>query len=135
MKRLINILLALSLVVFFGTAQASLGEDTDPTAAQQAALERSGIPIYPGSRYVTGDESAAIVMWYRSADSPDEIIDWYKENLSDWSEITVNGSRVVYQGPKGMDSGELSTKAYIFVRVPTESGVVEDAEITIHVPN
>ena len=134
MKNLIGVLLTLSLVVFFAAAQASLGEG-GPTVAQQEALEKSGIPIYPGSRYVTGDESAAIVMWYRSANSPDEIIDWYKEKLPDWSEMTVTGSRVIYRGPKGMDPGELSTKAYIFVRIPTESGVVEDAEITIRIPN
>ena len=135
MKNLINVLLSLSLVAFFAVAQASLGEDTGPTAAQQEALKSSGIPTYPDSRYVTGDEGTATVLWFRSEDSPDEILDWYKEKLADWSEMTVNGSRVIYRGPKGMDSGELSNKAYIFVRIPTESGVVEDAEITIRIPN
>lgn len=132
MKRLTNIVLAFFLVVVFVVPRATLAEDL--TAAQLEALESTGIPTYPESSYTTGDESVATLMWFKSLDSPDEIVNWYKDKLADWSEMTVNGSRVIYRGPEGIESGELSTKAYIFARTKDESGVSEDSEITIRIP-
>ena len=93
--------LALSLVLVLFTSQAAVAEEL--SAAQLGALESAAVPLYPGSIYLTGDDSVATVMWFSSDDSPDKIMDWYKDKLSDWSEMESNGSRVIYKGPPGIE--------------------------------
>ena len=106
MQRSTLVSLALSLVFILFTPQAAVAEDL--TAAQLGALESAAVPLYPGSIYLTGDDSAATVMWFNSDDSPDKIMDWYKEQLGDWSELEWNGVRAIYKGPPGVDPSDLS---------------------------
>ena len=132
MQRSIFIALALSLVFVLFTPQAAVAEEL--SAAQLDVLESAGIPQYPGSTYTTGDDEIATIMWFRSTDSPDTIMDWYKDKLSDWSELDAGGSRVIYKGPAGMTSADLSTVPYFWARTTDESGVSTDSEITIRIP-
>lgn len=132
MKRKAGILLALALVLILSTAQAVTSEDL--AGHQVSALESAGVPVYPGSVYLTGDDEVATIMWFSSDDSPDEIMDWYKAQLDGWSEIEVNGTRAIYQGPPGVASSELSAFPYVFARVTDESGVEPDSEITVRIP-
>jgi len=113
-------------------SQTALAEDL--SAHQISVLESIGVPLYPGASYTTGDDSDAIVMWFKTLDSPDDIMDWYADKLADWSEIDVNGSRVLYKGPAGIAAEDLSAKAYVFARTTEESGVSVDSEITIRIP-
>lgn len=132
MQRSTLVPLALSLVFVFFTPQAAVAEEL--SAARLGVLESAGIPLYPRSTYTTGDDEIAIVMWFRSTDSPDTIMDWYKDKLSDWSELDAGGSRVIYKGPAGMIAADLSTIPYLWARTTDESGVSTDSEITIRIP-
>jgi len=133
MQRSTLVAIALSLVFVLFTPQAAVAEDL--SAAQLSALESAGIPLYPGSTYTTGDEEIATMMWFKSTDSPDTIMDWYKQELSDWSELDAGGSRVIYKGPAGMAAADLSTIPYLWARTTDESGVSTDSEITIRIPH
>jgi len=132
MQRSTLVTLALSLVFVLFTPQAAVAEEL--SAAQLGALESAGIPLYPGSTYTTGDDEIATIMWFRSTDSPDTIMDWYKDKLSDWSELDAGGSRIIYKGPVGMIAADLSTIPYLGARTTDESGVSTDSEITIRIP-
>ena len=127
--KIVLLVLALVSVALVGTHAEDL------SISQQKALESVGVTVYPGASFTTGDESETLtVLWFRSKDSPATIIDWYKQKLSDWSELVINGSQVLYKGPPNLDPKELSSKPYIFIRRTTESGVSEDSEITIRIP-
>ncbi len=108
------------------------------STAQLKALERTGIPVYPGATYVTGDESAAMVIWFGTTDPPEKIMDWYRDRLSGWSETSFNGTSVIYKGPKGLDAKALSakpySKPYLFARSKDETPEKNDAEITVLIP-
>lgn len=132
MKRSTNVLIALFLVLVFTAPPTALAEDL--SAAQKKALETAGVPVYPGATYMTGDDGIATVMWFGTKDSPDMIMDWYKGNLSGWSEMTASGSRVTYKGPKGMDAKDLNSKPYIFARTKDETPGETDSEITVRIP-
>jgi len=114
-------------------SQTALAEDL--SAHQISVLESAAVPLYPGSIYLTGDDSAATVMWFSSDDSPDKIMDWYKDKLSGWSEMESNGSRVIYKGPPGIESKDVSSRPYVWARTTEESGVSLDSEITIRIPH
>ncbi len=133
MNKTIGILMALLLLFVLAAPPTALAEDL--SAAQQKALKSAAVPVYPGSTYVTGDKiDATLVMWFGTTDSPEKIMDWYKKKLSGWSEMTVSGSRVIYKGPKGMDSKDLNAKPYIFARTKDETPEKNDAEITVRIP-
>jgi len=132
MKRQTGIFWALPLAFILFASQTVFAEDL--SADQLGALESVGIPPYPGSTYTTGDDEIATIMWFKSKDSPDEIMDWYKDNLFGWSETDVNDSRIIYKGSEGIETKDLSTKAYVWARTTDESGVSTDSEITIHIP-
>ncbi|MFV1956904.1 MAG: hypothetical protein ACC669_03930 [bacterium] len=133
MKRSIGVVIAVLLLLVFAAPPAALAGDL--SAAQQNALKNAAVPVYPGSKYVTGDNiDATLVMWFGTTDSPEKIMDWYKKKLSGWSEMTVSGSRVIYKGPKGMDSKDLNSKPYIFARTKDETPEKNDAEITVRIP-
>jgi hypothetical protein len=133
MKKQTALLLALPLVFFLSASQAEFSEDL--AEHQVSALERAGVPLYPGSVYLTGDDGDATVMWFSSDDSPDDIMDWYKEQLSDWSELAWNDIRAIYKGPPGIETSELMAWPYIFAIAKDEGGVEPDIEITIRIPN
>ena len=132
MQRSTLVSLALSLVFILFTPQAAVAEDL--TAAQLGALESAGIPLYPGSTYTSGDDEIATIMWFNSDDSPDVVLDWYADQLSDWSEVVVNGSQIIYKGPPGIEAKDLSTVVYLWARTTDESGVDVDTEITVFIP-
>jgi len=132
MKKQTAFLWALPLALFLFVAQTTVAEDL--AVHQINALESAGIPLYPGSTYTTGDDEIATIMWFSSTDSPDSIMDWYEDKLSDWSELESNGSRVIYKGPAGMTATDLSTIPYLWARTTDESGVSTDTEITIWIP-
>ncbi len=133
MKKSTGVLIALLLVLVFAVPPTAFAGDL--SAAQQKALKSAGVQVYPGSTYVTGDNvDATLVMWFGTTDSPGKIMDWYKGKLSGWSEMTISGSRVIYKGPKGMDSKDLNSKPYIFARTKDETPEKNDAEITVRIP-
>jgi hypothetical protein len=123
---------ALALVFVLFTPHTAVADEL--SAAQLDALESAGMPLYPGSSYTTGDDEIATIMWFKSTDSPDTIMDWYKDKLSDWFELDANGSRVIFKGPAGLTAAELSTVPYLWARTTDESGVSTDSEITIRIP-
>ncbi len=68
MKKLSGIMIALLLVLVFAAASTAYAEDVsvfpaqDLSAAQQKAMQTAGVPVYPGSVYVSGSDSVATVM-------------------------------------------------------------------------
>ncbi len=132
MNKTIGILMALLLLLVFAAPLTAFAEDL--SAAQETILEATGVPVYPGATYTTGDDEIATVMWFKTKDSPEKIMDWYRGKLSGWSEMDVNGARIIYNGPKGMKSGDLSKKPYVWARIADESGVSKDSEITVRIP-
>jgi hypothetical protein len=132
MQRSTLVPLALALVLVLFTPQVAVAEELSED--QLGVLASAGIPLYPGSSYTTGDDEIATIMWFKSTDSPDTIMDWYKDKLSDWSEMDAGGSRVIYKGPAGLVAADLSTIPYLWARTKGESSVSTDSEITIRIP-
>jgi hypothetical protein len=128
----IKMLMVLFLVFAVGSPMAAFAEDLSP--AQVKTLEGAGVILYPGATYTTGDDEIATTMWFKSKDSPEKIMDWYKGKLSGWSEMEVNGSRIAYKGSGKIEAKDLNNRAYLWARTTDESGVSTDSEITIRIP-
>lgn len=122
-----------AILVLLG-GQAAFGQDM--TESQRNALETINVPMYPGSSFITADEDGHMVLWFSSADDPDAIMDWYEEQLPDWSSATIGGTRVVYKGPAGLEQEEIMSFPYVFVssaeRLGRDPG--ENNEITVRIP-
>lgn len=132
MKSLLRTVIVFALITAVSLPLAALAEDL--SADQLKLLESNGIPLYPGATYTTGDNGDVMVMWFGTKDPPDKIIDWYKKNLPGWSEVTTNGTRVVYKGPKGLEPKDLQSRPYIFSRIIDESPGSAGSEITVRIP-
>ena len=127
-------LAAMMMAVALITAAPMAAHAEDLSASQLKILESTGVPIHPSARYTTGDDEGPQMFWFSSKESPDKIMDWYKGKLSGWSEMEVNGMRVIYKGPSGIEGSALSAHPYIFTRTTDESGVSVDSEITVRIP-
>ncbi|NOY86755.1 MAG: hypothetical protein GXP52_05595 [Deltaproteobacteria bacterium] len=141
MKKLFGVLLALLIFLVCSVPPAAHAEDLiaaahaeDFSAARQEILKNTGIPVYPGASYTTGDDDVATMMWFKSMDSPKKIMDWYKRNLSGWLEMTVNGSRVLYKGPGKIEAKDLNNRPYLWARTTSENIALKDSQITIRIP-
>lgn len=117
------------------SAQAILASN-HLTDGQKSALQAAGVPVYPGATYLTGGEDEGVSMWFKSSDSPGTIMDWYEEQLPDWSATTINGIRVVYKGPAGIGLEDLQNVPYVYVTSGEQLGRGGDYgnEITISIP-
>jgi len=113
-------------------AEAALAEDF--SAARQEILKNTGIPVYPGATFTTGDDGDFTMMWFKSMDSPEKIMNWYKGKLSGWLEMTVNGSRVLYMGPGKIEVNDLNSRPYLWARTTSENIALKDSEISIRIP-
>jgi hypothetical protein len=122
-----------AILVLLG-GQVAFGQDM--TETQKNALESVGVPMYPGSSFLTADEDGHVVLWFSSADEPDTIMDWYEENLPDWSAATIGSTRVVYKGPAGLEQEEIMALPYLFVMPAEKLGndPDDDNEITLRIP-
>lgn len=122
-----------AIIVLLG-GQVAFGQDM--TETQKNALESVGVPMYPGSSFLTADEDGHVVLWFSSADEPDTIMDWYEENLPDWSAATIGSTRVVYKGPAGLAKEEIMALPYLFVSSAEKLGndPDDDNEITLRIP-
>ncbi|MDF1525173.1 MAG: hypothetical protein RRA15_08520 [bacterium] len=91
MKKIVVVAaMLLGMVMVASGPMAAYAEDL--SAEQVKALESVGVQVYPGASYTTGDNEVATIMWFKSKDSPDKIMDWYEEKFSDWSEMDVTGA-------------------------------------------
>lgn len=122
-----------AIIVLLG-GQVAFGQDM--TETQKNALESVGVPMYPGSSFLTADEDGHVVLWFSSADEPDTIMDWYEENLPDWSAATIGSTRVVYKGPAGLAKEKIMALPYLFVSSAEKLGndPDDDNEITLRIP-
>jgi len=129
----LRILMVLLLVFAIGSPLSAFAEDLSP--AQIKALEGAGVPVYPGANYLTGDDSdAATVMWFYTKDSPDKIMDWYKNNLPGWLELQANGTRLLYKGPGKIEAKDAPTRSYIFtITKDEETPDSKHSEITVRI--
>ncbi len=130
-----NLFWALCAIIFLLGPQAAPGQEM--TETQQSALESAGVPVYPGSSFLTADEDGHVVVWFSSADEPDAIMEWYEEQLPNWSAATIAGTRVVYKGPAGLGQEDIMAYPYVFVSSAEKLGhdPDQDNEITIRVPD
>ena len=133
MKKMVMVAAILLAVVMVASGPAATHAE-DLSSAQIKALEGAGVPVYPDATYTTGDDEVATIMWFKSLDSPEKIMDWYEKNLSGWSVLMVNGSKIVYKGPGGIEAKDLGSKPYIFTRTKDEDPGSTDSEITVRIP-
>lgn len=124
------------LIAILVMLSAPVASGQEMTESQKSALESVGVPMYPGSSFLTADEDGHVVLWFGSADKPDAIMDWYEENLPDWSAATIGGTRVVYKGPAGLEQEEIMAVPYVFVTPAEKLGndPDDDNEITVRIP-
>ena len=132
MKTRINVATILVLALAF--VLPSTAGAADLSAAQVQALKDAGIPVYPGSKFVSDDNGDAIVMIFDTEDSIDKIMDWYVDQLPGWSATVVNDWRVVYKGPKGLEVKQFSTMPYIFAVKTNNYPGDTTREITVRIP-
>lgn len=123
----------IAILALFG-AQAAFAEDM--SESQKNAFDSVGAMMYPGSSFLTADEDGHVVLWFSSADEPDAIMDWFEENLLDWSAATIGSTRVVYKGDPGLAKEEIMALPYIFVTPAEKLGndPDDDNEITVRIP-
>ncbi len=103
---------------------------------QASALDAAGVPVYPGATFMTADESNGMALWFNSSDSPDAIMDWYEEQLPEWTATTVNTMRVIYNGPAGAGQEKIMAVPHLYVMTGEQLGRGPDHgnEITINIP-
>jgi len=130
--RQLIIFLAINLLLVFVVSSTIQAEDL--SAEHQQALQSEAIPSYPGSIFISSDDTEELtVLWFQTSDSPAVIMAWYRQQLSYWSEIETSGTKVLYKGPPGLEVGQISDIPYIFSRRTTESDA-NMSEITIRLP-
>ena len=124
----------IAILVLFG-ATAAFAEDM--TESQKSAFDSVGATMYPGSSFLTADEEGHVVLWFNSADEPDVIMDWFEENLPDWSAATIGSTRIVYKGPAGLAKEEIMALPYLFVTTAEKLGNSpdDDNQITLRIPD
>lgn len=134
MKHISGLLLGLIVVLAMLGPQTAFGQGM--TEEHKGALETAGVPIYPGAIFLTSDESGHLVLWFSSPDEPDAIMDWYEENLPDWTASTLSGTRIIYKGPAGLEQAEILALPYVFVTSAERLGNApdDDNEITVRLP-
>ncbi len=102
-------ILAASLCLFLA---AGVNAETMPEA-ESDLISGAGIPIYPDADFVYGNRELGFR--FATSDSPEEVRRWYVEQLGGWSLMDNFGLWALYDGPEGMNFGELMSVSQVTV--------------------
>ncbi len=77
-------------------------------------IKSAGISIHPDVTFVIGSRDVG----YRFATlkSPDEVRQWYRDKLPEWSLYEEFGGWILYLGKQGLGMGEIMSKPQIMIQ-------------------
>jgi hypothetical protein len=87
MKKLMLVL----VLVFCTTARADNLTDIDADT-----IKAAGIPVYFSAVFATGNKDVGFR--FATADAPDKVKQWYREQLANWSFFDSYGAWIIYDG-------------------------------------
>lgn len=95
-----RLLAATMLLLISGVSLA----DGDIPATSKAALDKAGVPVYPGAVYCIGDAEVGIRL---ATNEPEATVrTWYVEQLSDWTVFEDFGMWMMADSPPGSSFSE-----------------------------
>ena len=108
MKKTVIGIIGLLILVGMSASAAEL------PAKDGEIIKAAGISIHPDITFVYGTQDVG----YRfvTAKSPEEIRQWYRENLPEWSLMDKYGSWILYKGEEGLGMGELMSKPQVAIQ-------------------
>jgi hypothetical protein len=102
MKKLFTIL---SLVFSMAAYAASLS----PSDAK--LIESAGVPLFAGATFVQGGKDVGFR--FASSTPPEEVREWYRQQLPKWQVFGQYGGWILYDGPPGMGMGGVMSRNQI----------------------
>ena len=117
------------------------GHAAEVPAEVAAAMEATGVPMYPGAVYCLGDPVSG--MRIAAGDDPEKVRSWYRKSLSEWSlyHSETIGIWTLYDGPADLTGyGEIMTYNNVSIlaneELPAWYGLAKNmtTEITMGLP-
>lgn len=103
-----------------------------------AAMEKAGVPMYPGAVYCTGDPTIGIR--FATSDAPEKVQAWYRERLAGWTLFNEFGMWALVDAPSVGGLGDLMANNQLVVshnaELPGWHGLAADmtTDITTMLP-
>ncbi len=103
-----------------------------------AAMEKAGVPLYPGAVYCTGDPTIGIR--FATSDAPEKVRAWYREQLAGWTLFDEFGMWALVDAPSVGGLGDVMANNQLVVsrnaQLPGWHGLAADmtTDITTMLP-
>lgn len=108
-KTFLFIVLSLILISFNASANNPLSvKDKD-------ILDKAGVPIYPGLKYMNGITGDMISMRFATSDNVETLREWYRKKLHKWAVYDEYGIWILYDGKPGGGPASYMTKKNISI--------------------
>ena len=110
----------------------------DLNQSDASLIASAGIPVYSMAIFAYGNSDVGFR--FASSISPEEVRQWYREKLPEWSVLDQYGSWILYDGNPGAGLGEVMSKPQILIKeneyLPGWHSLEKNmtTEITIMVP-
>ena len=88
-----------------------------------ALLEKAGVPVYPGLKFVNGTLSGMAGLRFATDDELDKVRDWYQQNLPEWTLYDQYGGWILHSGGPGTGMAAVMQKNQVAV---TENQYLQD---------
>jgi hypothetical protein len=105
MKKLMLVL----VLVFCTTARADKFTDIDADI-----IKAAGIPIYVAAVFAMGNKDVGFR--FATADAPDKVKQWYREQLANWSLFESYGAWILYDGKAGAGMSDIMATNQVAVQ-------------------
>jgi hypothetical protein len=105
MKKLMLVL----VLVFCTTARADNLTDIDADT-----IKAAGIPVYFSAVFATGNKDVGFR--FATADAPDKVKQWYREQLANWSFFDSYGAWILYDGKPGAGMSDIMATNQVAVQ-------------------
>jgi hypothetical protein len=108
-KTFLFIVLSLMLISFNASANNSL------SSKDKDILDKAGVPIYPGLKYINGITGDMISMRFATSDNVKTLREWYRKKLPEWAVYDEYGIWILYDGKPGGGPANYMTKKNISI--------------------
>jgi hypothetical protein len=77
-------------------------------------IESAGVPVYPKATFVYGNPDVGFR--FAASLSAEEVRQWYREKLPQWSVLDAYGSWILYNGKPGAGLGEVMSMNQVLIQ-------------------
>lgn len=95
----------MTIILLFISVSAFSQELTD---ADKELIKNAGIPIYSNAQFVNGNNQVGFR--FVTNDKIEDVRNWYKEKLAEWSLYSEYGGWILYKGEPGAGVADLMMK-------------------------